>query len=249
MQPFEPSRPTRQEGDFAVPKLMVVYDQPQECPYLDGLTARMPLQLPVGRLDGAALDLLLSQGFRRTGDFVYRTQCPACQACEPTRVPVDRFAWTKSLQRVLKRGDAELTVEFGPVCADEERVRLFNRHRNLRQLDRGDGPVDPSGYSSFLVDSCCPTLEMSIRHGERLISISVIDVGQQSLSAVYTHFDPDFSRFSPGTYAILKQIQHALETGRTFVYLGMYVAQNQHLNYKARFVPQERFIRGNWEPR
>ena len=33
----------------------------------------MPLQLPVGRLDGAALDLLLSQGFRRTGDFVYRT--------------------------------------------------------------------------------------------------------------------------------------------------------------------------------
>ena len=90
---------------------------------------------------------------------------------------------------------------------------------------------------------------MSIRHGDRLISISVIDVGQQSLSAVYTHFDPDFSRFSPGTYAILKQIQHARETGRAFVYLGMYVAQNQHLNYKARFVPQERFIRGNWEPR
>ena len=55
------------------------------------------------------------------------------------------------------------------------------------------------------------------------------------------------SRYSLGTYAILKQLQWAKESGRKFVYLGMYVANNSHLNYKARFGPQERLFDGKWQ--
>jgi arginine-tRNA-protein transferase len=66
------------------------------------------------------------------------------------------------------------------------------------------------------------------------------------LSAVYTYFDPQFEKLSLGTYAILKQMQLAENTGRKYVYLGLYVAENQHLNYKARFTPQERLIDGRW---
>lgn len=227
-------------------KLILVHDQNQECPYIDGLTARMPLRLPIGKLDGRGLDALLDRGYRRTGDFVYRTECPACQACEPTRIRVDHFVWSRSLLRVLRRGDAELRIELGPARCDSTRVELFNRHRGLRDLDRGDGPIDALGYRAFLVDSCCPSRELAIYHSQRLISVSVIDVGDRSLSAVYTHFDPDFERYSLGTYAVLKQIEYAVKTERPYVYLGMYVAQNRHLNYKARFVPQQRLIAGVW---
>lgn len=227
-------------------KLILVHDQSQECPYLDGLTARMPLRLPIGKLDGAGLDTLLERGFRRSGDFVYRTECQGCQACEPSRIRVDRFVWSRSQLRVLRRGDAELRIELGPPRCDAARVELFNRHRCLRDLDRGDGPIDALGYRVFLVDSCCPSVELSIYHSERLISVSVIDVGDRSLSAVYTQFDPDFARYSLGTYAVLKQIEYAAKTERPYVYLGMYVAQNRHLNYKARFLPQQRLIAGEW---
>ena len=48
------------------------------------------------------------------------------------------------------------------------------------------------------------------------------------------------------TSGALKQIDWARETGRQYVYLGMYVAANQHLNYKARFLPQQRLIDGQW---
>jgi arginine-tRNA-protein transferase len=80
----------------------------------------------------------------------------------------------------------------------------------------------------------------------RLIAVSIVDLGDTSTSAVYTFFDPTEHRYSPGTFAILRQIKWAEQTGREFVYLGMYVAANRHLNYKSRFGPQQRFIDGSW---
>ena len=79
-----------------------------------------------------------------------------------------------------------------------------------------------------------------------MIAVSIVDVGAESTSAVYTHFAPDAGRYSLGTYAILKQIEWAKQTSRTYVYLGMYVAENRHLNYKARFLPQQRLIDDEW---
>ena len=85
--------------------------------------------------------------------------------------------------------------------------------------------------------------------GERLANrrpVAIVDVGRESTSAVYTHFDPAAARYRLGTYAILKQIEWARDSGRRFVYLGMYVASNRHLNYKARFMPQQRLCHGRW---
>lgn len=247
MRPAEFGGDRSDSGVSPESKLIVIHDQPQECPYLDNVIARMPLRLPIGKLDSSSLDRLLELGYRRTGDFVYRTQCPGCRACEPTRVVVDQFVWTKSLKRVLQRGDRTFQCSFDATSSDRERIELFNRHRRARALDRGDEPVDESSYRAFMVDSCCKTTELSVRHHNRLIAVAVVDITEQALSAVYTHFDPDYSRYSLGTYAILKQIAWAEQSQRKYVYLGMYVHENSHLNYKARFVVQERLIRGRWE--
>ncbi len=227
-------------------RLIVIHDQPQDCPYLAGVTARMPLRLPIGEIDGAALDSLLALGYRRTGDFLYRTECALCQACEPTRVPVSQFVWTRSMLRVLRRGDARLVMSIGPPRCDAQRMELFNRHRQLRGLSRDDEPVDEASYRAFLVDSCCESIELTFTRDEQIVAVAVVDVGRDSLSAVYTHFDPQLHRYSLGTYAVLKQIEYAAATQRTFVYLGMYVAANPHLNYKSRYQPQQRLIRGRW---
>jgi arginine-tRNA-protein transferase len=89
-------------------------------------------------------------------------------------------------------------------------------------------------------------MELQFRLADELIAVSVIDCGQNSVSAVYTYFDPDYSKLSLGTYAILKQIEFCVQTGRQFVYLGMFVKDNRHLSYKARFLPQQRWIAGDW---
>ncbi len=227
-------------------RLVVLQDQLQECPYLSNQVARMPLQLATRPLDHRATDELLACGYRRTGIFVYRTQCPQCQACEPTRIDLARFQFSSSMRRVLRRADQSLHYEWGPPQVDPRRVELFNQHRHERGLDRGDRQVNLSDYQSFLTDSCFETMELAVYEQQKLIAVAIVDVGETSMSAVYTLFDPAASRYSLGTYAILKQIQWGWERAKQYLYLGLYVAENEHLNYKARFMPQQRYISGRW---
>lgn len=226
-------------------RLMIVQDAPSPCPYIDSLTARMPLYYPVADFSGVDVDRLLAGGFRRSGNLLYYTKCAPCRACEPTRVEVDQFEWSKSMKRVIKRADRDLTMRWRRPIVDEARVRLYNEHRNGRNLDTSP-PIDAADYRAFLTETCWPTIELEIKQDDRLIGVSIMDVGQQSVSAVYTHFDPAASRYSPGTLSVLQQIRWAQTNQRRWIYLGLYVASNRHLNYKARFQPQQRLINGTW---
>lgn len=226
--------------------LVMVHDQPQDCPYLENRQARMPLHWPTRQVDQDLMDQFLEAGFRRSGSFLYRTNCDGCQSCEPSRVDVSRFRWSRSFKRVLKKGDACLKVEFGQPAVDPTRLQLLNKHRSERELSLTGGPLDETDYRSFLMETCCDTREMAYYLEDKLVAVATIDLASRSLSAVYCYFDTDHHKLSLGTYSILKQIEFAQQTARQYVYLGMYVAANSHLNYKARFLPQQRFVGGNW---
>lgn len=206
----------------------------------------MPLHWPTQGISDKELDEFMADGYRRSGSFLYRTTCPRCQACEPTRLEVHRFAFTKSLRRVLNRGDQALRMVIQPPTMDPDRLSLLNAHRSQRSLSTSGEPLDADDYRSFLIDTCCDTQEISYWLDSQMVAVAIADFGHDCLSAVYCYFDPQYSRYSLGTYSILKQIQIALETQRRYVYLGMYVAANEHLSYKARFRPQERLIGGQW---
>jgi arginyl-tRNA--protein-N-Asp/Glu arginylyltransferase len=138
--------------------------------------------------------------------------------------------------------------KFHPPSVTSQKLELLNQHRLQRDLALNGVALDESDYRSFLVDTCCPTQEIQYYAAADLLAVAVVDVGKNCLSAVYCYFSPAHNRLSLGTYSILKQIQIAQNTGRQYVYLGMHVAANEHLNYKSRFVPQERLVRGIWQP-
>lgn len=219
-----------------------------ECSYLQSERANLPLKLPARRLTLDEFDFVLDKGIRRSGFFLYHTACPSCNACQPTRVEVGAFRWGDSFRRIKNRGDRDLRIHASRPALTQDHLTLFNLHRNLRGLGGQDQDYRASDYESFLVQSCCAeTVELSFWLKDELIAVSIVDCGRISLSAVYTFFDPNHSRYSLGTYAILKQFEFALSSQRKYVYLGMYVAKNSHLNYKSRFTPQERFINGHWQ--
>ncbi|SMP48639.1 arginine-tRNA-protein transferase [Neorhodopirellula lusitana] len=226
--------------------LLPIQDTPSACPYIDGVTARMPLFYPVTPLSGEDVDWLLAAGFRRSGNLVYFTKCAPCHACEPTRLDVAHFQLSSSFRRVLKRAAKDLTLSWRMPSVDDDRVRLYNMHREGRNL-ASSPPIDAQDYHAFLTETCWPSLELEMKLDEQLVGISIMDVGQESVSAVYTHFDPQASRYSLGTLAVLLQIQWAQQQTRRWVYLGLYVESNSHLNYKARYQPQERLISGQWQ--
>jgi len=193
------------------------------------------------------MDQMLALGYRRSGWFFYKTQCPNCAACEPLRLEVAHFQASRSQRRAQNRGDRFLQTRIGPPTIDARRLELFNRHRMERQLSQEDGPVDSSEYQAFLVNSYTSVLELSLWLDEKLIAVSITDVGRHSLSAVYCYFDPDHAELSPGTYAILQQLNLARDRGFRWLYLGLMVAANAHLKYKTNFRPHQRLIADQWQ--
>lgn len=227
--------------------MLELSDHKHPCVYRPTQFARMPLLYPTRRLTPSEFDAQLAAGRRRSGSFVYYTACPTCVSCEPTRMEVDRFVPSRSMKRVLQKGNRALEMRVGPPCDDPSRLELFNRHRRVRGLASSQEAYTMDDFRGFLVDSCCESYELSFWEGSILVGCSVVDCGMETVSAVYTFFEPEFEHLSPGTYSILKQIEWTRQLRKRYLYLGMYVADNQHLRYKARFAPQERFIHGKWE--
>ncbi len=226
----------------------IVWDQPEDCPYLPGQTARLPLRIPDRRLMGADLDRQLEAGDRRTGRMLYKPRCPTCTACEPLRVAVADFTPTASQRRVWARNVGDVTVSIAPAGVDAQRLELYNRHKMERGLSKSGEPLTEESYRQWLVESCCDTVEVDYRVGGELVAVSLLDIGLTSASSVYHYFDPDHSRRSLGTFSAMAEMAWLREQGKHWYYFGLYVAACTHLAYKATYRPHERLVSGVWVP-
>jgi len=66
------------------------------------------------------------------------------------------------------------------------------------------------------------------------------------LSMVYSFFEPDQAGRSLGTFMVLDHIARAQRMGLAFVYLGYWVRGSRKMDYKSRFLPQERLSPDGW---
>jgi len=234
-------------------RFLVVADEPEPCPYIPGRRMRLPLRMPTTRPQPEDFDALLAEGDRRSGPLLYRPACDQCAACEALRVPVGRFIPTRSQRRVWRRNEGEVRVERHRPAATADHLRLYNRHARERGLSLRSEPSSESDYRFFLVDTCVDTWELRYFVGDALVAVSVLDIGRDSVSSVYHYFDPSHAWRSLGVYSILKEIELCAVEGREWYYLGLYVADCAHLNYKATYYPHQRRIAGVWtefsEPR
>lgn len=225
----------------------IVHDDPEPCPYLPARTARMPLRLQLRRLPPARFDELLAEGDRRVGQMLYRTACAGCSACEPIRVPVDRFTPSRSQRRAVQK-NRDVVIEAGPATFSEEKLALYNRHKRLRGLSQSDEPLSRASYEAWFVTSCVDTIEMRYTVDGRLIGVGIVDLGERDASSVYFYFDPAEERRSLGVFSALVELSFLRARGGRYLYLGLWVEDCRHLYYKASYAPHERRIDGAWTP-
>jgi len=79
-----------------------------------------------------------------------------------------------------------------------------------------------------------------------LLAVALTDVLGDGLSMVYSFFDPEEAGRSLGTFMILDHIERARRMGLPYVYLGYWVNGSRKMDYKARFLPQERLMADGW---
>jgi arginine-tRNA-protein transferase len=79
-----------------------------------------------------------------------------------------------------------------------------------------------------------------------LLAVALTDVLNDGLSMVYSFFEPDEEARSLGTFMILDHIARARHMGLPYVYLGYWIEGSKKMDYKGRFLPQERLTPPGW---
>jgi len=201
-------------------------------------------------------DLLTQGGFRRSQSIAYRPACENCRACVSVRVINDEFRATRNMRRILQH-NADMVGEMRALVPTSEQYSVFRAYLDSRHRDGGMADMSVLDYATMVEDSHVKTRMVEYRRrgpdssingrgSGALMAVALTDVLSDGLSMVYSFFDPEQDNRSLGTFMILDHIERARRMGLPYVYLGYWVNGSRKMDYKGRFLPQQRLTPDGW---
>ena len=237
---------------------------PSPCPYLAGQEERKVFTHLVGERAPELNNILTQGGFRRSQSIAYRPACEGCRSCVSVRVIAREFRPTRSMRRIANR-NADIESEMRLAVPTSEQYAIFRAYLDSRHRDGGMADMTVLDYAMMVEDSHIETRIIEyrrreppstltpaadgaarVRRGADLLAVALTDVLSDGLSMVYSFFDPEESARSLGTLMVLDHIVRAQRMGLSYVYLGYWVRGSHKMDYKGRFLPQERLAPDGW---
>lgn len=215
------------------------------CSYLPDKQERLLVAVDERLHNSQYYSWLMHEGFRRSGNQIYRPHCNNCSACHSLRIVVNQFKASRSQKRLLKK-NAAFKVKISKQVKPEY-YPLYERYINQLHADGTMYPANKDQYKSFIVSDITEQLFIETWDGDKLISVAVTDNLIDALSAVYTFYDPDYRSAGLGVNSILKQIEISKSMNKVYLYLGYQIDGCKKMNYKNRYHPHEILIENHWK--
>ena len=218
---------------------------PHPCSYKSDQIASTVFVDPDLVIDKSINSKLSDLGYRRSGAHLYRPDCENCSACLSCRVPVTEFILKRRQRRVWNANQDLEVVECLDLTGDEP-YALYQRYIDRRHDDGDMYPATPEQFEAFIKTKTVDSRFLKFYLNQQLVAVSVTDVLEQGLSAVYTFYDPAQTKRSLGGYAILWQIKMAQNLGLPYLFLGYWIKECQKMEYKSNYRPLQLLIDGRW---
>ena len=149
----------------------------------------------------------------------------------PVRLLVDEFKPNRSQRRAFKQHQ-NLDITILPLTFSLEHYALYSAYQSARHTGGGMDQGTADHYHDFLVQSNVDSKMIEFRSKEphefgKLKMVSVVDIVQDGISAVYTFFETGDTTASYGTYNILWQTEWCRRLKLPYLYLGYWIEKVQ----------------------
>jgi arginine-tRNA-protein transferase len=169
-------------------------------------------------------------------------------------VIADEFQPSRGFRKVLAR-NADITGTLRAAVPTSEQYSIFRAYLDQRHRHGGMADMTVLDYAMMVEDSHVETriieyrrrdLDNGIDERGDLVAAALTDVLSDGLSMVYSFFEPSEQSRSLGTFMILDHIFRARQLGLPYVYLGYWIEGSRKMDYKGRFLPQQRLAPTGW---
>ncbi len=209
------------------------------CVYLDGRLMKMQYKY-IQNCPPSLNSTLVKHGWRRFGDYFSRPKCEECSECQSLRINVKKFTPSKSQRRIFRQKG--ITFKICEPSVSEKHLKIYEKYHRFMQKKRGwdyYGLTEESYKDLYVKGFSGYGKEVRYYYENRFVGVDLIDFLDDGISSNYFYYDPNFSKYSLGTYSMLMQIEFAKEKNLSWIYPGYFVKDCTSLNYKAFYKPYQ----------
>ena len=155
------------------------------------------------------------------------------------RMNLDHHTPTSRQRKTMRRVESRFTVTYGHAQPNANKEALYAQHKSRFKGFIHNTLTDylSAGFQGTVFD----TREVCVYDGDKLIAVSYFDLGEQSMASLLGLYDEAYSKYSLGTYTLLKEAEYGKRTGRRWFYPGYILDKRSDFDYKLKLGPMEHY--------